>query len=115
MITSTRVPGFMGKTPEDVPQAIRSPGTKVMQCDKALTICAGEKIIPLQAFTPATGIQKFGQCPFRLLPCLVKQQEYVVKSGANDLIEGAAQHLLCRGIGIKDIAALRDTQQPLTQ
>ncbi|OQC07529.1 MAG: hypothetical protein BWX79_01865 [Alphaproteobacteria bacterium ADurb.Bin100] len=38
----------MGSTPEDVPQAIRSPGIRVMQREMALTICAGEKIMPLQ-------------------------------------------------------------------
>lgn len=37
MMTSTVVFGFIGKTPNDVPQAIISPGFSVMSCEIALT------------------------------------------------------------------------------
>ena len=35
MMTSTTVPGRMGKTPSEVPQAITSPGQSVISCDSA--------------------------------------------------------------------------------
>lgn len=37
IITSTFVLGFIGRTPDEVPQAMMSPGYSVMSCEMALT------------------------------------------------------------------------------
>ncbi len=41
MTISIRQPLGMASVPNEVPQAIKSPGCKVMSCDKRLTICRG--------------------------------------------------------------------------
>ena len=41
MMTSMVAPGFIGKAPGPVPQAIKSPGFSVIALDRWLTISAG--------------------------------------------------------------------------
>lgn len=43
--TSTAMPALTGAAPIEVPQAIRSPGLRVMSRDRPLTICSGGRIM----------------------------------------------------------------------
>ena len=45
--TSTIIPGFTGRAPIDVPQAITSPGFNVMSRERQLIIFSGDKIMSL--------------------------------------------------------------------
>ncbi len=45
MLTSTLSPSCIGQAPTEVPQAIRSPGSRVMSPEMRLTISWGEKIM----------------------------------------------------------------------